>query len=89
MSDLSDSRITVLARAALRVIGSEGKIVNDRGALNETKRILGTFFQSSDAIEAAVRKKIRSLSRKVERGTAEWDVLYRRYLEEETQKRKF
>ena len=80
MSALSDSRITVLARAALRVMGS---------ALNETKRILGTFFQSSDAIEAAVRKKIRSLSRKVERGTAEWDVLYRRYLEEETQKRKF
>ena len=89
MSNLSDSRITVLARAALRVIASEGKVVNERGALNESKRILGTFFQNSDAIEAAVRKKIQSLSRKVVRGTAEWDVLSRRYLEEETQKRKF
>ncbi len=89
MSDLSDNRITALARSALRVIAAEGKIVNERGALIESKRILGSYFQQGGAIDAVVRRKIRSLSRKVAPGSTEWDVLYRRYFEEESRKRKF
>ena len=89
MSDLSDSRITALARAALRAIAVEGKIVNERGALIESKRILSSYFQQGDAIDTVVRRKIRSLSRKVALGSTEWDILYRRYFEEEARKRKF
>ncbi len=89
MSDLSDQRITALARAALRTLAAEGKIVNERGALIESKRILRSYFQQGDAIDAAVRRKIHSLSRKVAPGSTEWDILYRRYLEEESRKRKF
>ena len=89
MSDLSDNRITALARSALRTIAAEGKIVNERGALIESRRILSSYFQRGDAIDAAVRRKIRSLSRKVAPGSTEWDVLYRRYFEEESRKRKF
>ena len=89
MSDLSDNRITALARSALRAIAAEGKIVNERGALVESRRILSSYFQRGDAIDAAVRRKIRSLSRKVALGSTEWDVLYRRYFEEESRKRKF
>ncbi len=89
MSDLSDSRITALARSALRVISTEGKIVNERGALIESKRILSAYLQQGGAIDAVVRRKIHSLSRKVAPGSTEWDVLYRRYFEEESRKRKF
>ncbi|MCY4385893.1 MAG: DUF507 family protein [Desulfurellaceae bacterium] len=89
MSDLSDNRITALARSALRAIAAEGKIVNERGALVESRRILSSYFQRGDAIDAAVQRKIRSLSRKVAPGSTEWDVLYRRYFEEESRKRKF
>ena len=89
MSDLSDNRITALARSALRAIAAEGKIVNERGALVESKRILSAYFQQGGAIDAAVQRKIRSLSRKVAPGSTEWDVLYRRYFEEESRKRKF
>ncbi len=89
MSDLSDSRITALARSALRAIAVEGKIVNERGALVESKRILSSYFQQGGAIDAVVRRKIRSLSRKVVPGSTEWDILYRRYFEEEARKRKF
>lgn len=89
MSDLSDSRITALARSSLRAIAVEGKIVNERGALIESKRILSSYFQQGNAIDAAVRRKIHSLSRKVAPGSTEWDILYRRYFEEEARKRKF
>ena len=68
---------------------AEGKIVNERGALIESKRILEAYFQQGDAIDASVRRKIGSLSRKVPSGSPEWDVLYRKYFEEETRKRKF
>ncbi len=89
MSGLSDSRITALARLTLRTIAAEGEILNQRGALIESKRVLGAHFQQGEAIDAMVRRKIASLSRKVVPGTTEWDVLYRRYREEEARKRKF
>ena len=89
MSRLSDNRIAALARLALRVLASEGAVVNERGALVESKRILAEIFQRDDKTDEVVRRKIASLSRRVVPGTAEWDVLYRRYFEEETRKRKF
>ena len=89
MSGLSDGRITALARLTLRTIAAEGEILNQRGALVESKRVLRVYFQQGEASEVRVRRKIASLSRKVVPGSTEWDVLYRRYSEEEARKRKF
>jgi hypothetical protein len=55
----------------------------------ETKRILTEYFQRDDKTDEIVRRKIASLSRQVPQGSAEWEILYRRYFEEETRKRKF
>lgn len=89
MSRLSDNRIAALARAALRVLGAEGEVLSERAALVEAKRILSEHFQRDDKTDEMVRRKIASLSRQVPQGSAEWDILYRRYFEEETRKRKF
>ena len=89
MSGLSESRITALARLTLRIIAAEGEILNQRGALVESKRVLGVYFQQGEESDARVRRKVASLSRKVVPGSTEWDVLYRRYSEEEARKRKF
>ena len=89
MSRLSDNRVAALARVALRVIAAEGEVVSERAALVEAKRILTEHFQRDDKIDELVRRKIASLSRQVPQGSAEWEVLYRRYFEEETRKRKF
>lgn len=89
MTELSDARITALARAALRVIAAEGAVLNERGALVESRRILRACFQQRDAIDAAVRRKIASLSRRVAEGSPEWEVRYRQYFEEASRKRKF
>ena len=89
MTDLSDARITALARLALRVIATEGTLLNERGALVESKRVLRACFQQRDAIDAAVRRKIASLSRGVAEGSPEWEVRYRQYFVEESRKRKF
>ncbi len=88
MSRLSDNRIAALARIALRVLAAEGEVLSERAALMEAKRILAEYFQRDDKTDEIVRRKIASLSRQVPQGSAEWDILYRRYFEEETRKRK-
>ena len=89
MSRLSDNRINALARLVLRELAAEGEIVNERAALAESKRVLAEHFQRDDKIDELVRRKIASLARRVIPGSTEWDVLYRRYFEEEARKRKF
>ena len=89
MSQLSDNRIAALARLSLNILAAEGKIANQRVALNESKRVLAEHFQIDDKIDVFVRRKIASLSRQVVPGSGEWDVLYRRYFEEERRKRRF
>lgn len=89
MSRLSDNRITALARLVLRELGARGEVVSERAALTESKRVLAEYFQRDDRIDERVRRKIASLSRKVVPGSAEWDVLYRRYFEEESRKHRF
>jgi len=89
VSRLSDNRIVALARMVLRVLAAEGEVVSERAALAESKRVLAEHFQRDDKIDALVRRKIASLSRRVVPGSTEWDVLYRRYFEEEARKHKF
>lgn len=54
----------------------------------ETKHVLHDFFQGDDPIDEIVRRKIASLSRHVPPGSREWDILYRKYFEEETRKQR-
>ena len=88
MNRLSDNRINALARLILRTLAAEGEVENERTALVESKRVLVEHFQRDDKIDEVVRRKIASLSRRVVPGSTEWDVLYRRYFEEELRKRK-
>jgi len=88
VSRLSDNRINTLARLVLRTLATEGEVVNERTALAESKRVLAEHFQRDDKIDEMVRRKIASLSRRVVPDSTEWDILYRRYFEEERRKRK-
>ncbi|MGE0825828.1 MAG: DUF507 family protein [Candidatus Binatia bacterium] len=88
MSRLSDNRIAALARILLRALPPEGEVVSERAAFVETKRLLSEHFQRDEKIDEIVRRKIASLSRRVVAGSAEWEVLYRRYFEEEARKYK-
>jgi len=88
MSRLSDNRVAALSRLLLRTLTPEGEVLSERAALVEAKRLLSEHFQRDEKIDEIVRRKIASLSRRVVPGSAEWEVLYRRYFEEETRKHK-
>ena len=89
MSRATEGRISALSHIALTAIkkGTEvADLHNDRLVLAEIKAALNDFFSIDDALDVKVRRKIASLSRRVPEGSSEWDVLYRKYLEEEKRK---
>ena len=88
MSHLSENRISHLAHLILNGLRKESfaSFPNEGRALADTKQVLQEFFQSEDHIDDVVRQKIMSLSRQVPPGSREWDVLYRKYFEEEMRK---
>jgi hypothetical protein len=90
MSRLSESRISHLAHLVLDGVRKSqlGEFPNEGRALAETKRVLQEYFQREDQLDDIVRQKIQSLSRHVPAGSREWDVLYRKYFEEESRKQR-
>ena len=88
MSKWTEGRISALAHLALAEIKRDGvaDVRNDRLLLHEIKAALSDYLQVDEVLDAKVRRKIASLSRRVPEGSAEWNVLYRQYLEEEKRK---
>jgi hypothetical protein len=87
---LSESRISHLAHLVLDGLRKShlADFPNEGRSLAETKQTLHDFFQREDNLDAAVRQKIASLSRHVPPGSREWDILYRKYFEEESRKQR-
>jgi len=90
VSRLSDSRISHLAHLVMDAVrkGDLGDFPSEGRALTNTKLVLHDFFQREDQIDDIVRQKIQSLSRHVPPGSREWDILYRKYFEEESRKQR-
>lgn len=90
MSRVSDSRISHLAHLILDALRKDNlaDFSNERRALAETKEVLTDFFQGEDPVDELVRRKIGSLSRHVPPGSREWEILYRKYYEEEMRKQR-
>ena len=88
MSRLSESRISHLAHLVLESLTKSNlaEFPSDGRSLTETKQILQQFFHFEDQLDDVVRRKISTLSRQVPHGSREWDVLYRKYYEEESRK---
>ena len=50
----------------------------------EIFKLISDEMKADEAIDAIVRRKIESQKRTIAEGSDEWDVLYRKYYEEET-----
>jgi uncharacterized protein len=86
---LSEARVLFLARESLNRLRNEGlaEIPNFPLALRSGRELIADWSARGDQIDAAVRRKIASLRRGVVEGSTEWEVLYRRYREEEMRRK--
>ena len=87
---LSDEKISHTSHVLLRGL-LENKLItvkaDDSEARREIKKTIVSQLKIGEDIDAAVTKKLLSFSRKLVEGSPEWDVLYRKFYEEEEVRR--
>lgn len=87
---LSDNKINVLTNKLLKGLLDSRMIVpiQDETLLRkEIKRTIIDELKVGEEIDGVVRKKLQSFTRKVVEGSTEWDVLYKKFFEEEEVRR--
>ncbi|HYV57850.1 MAG TPA: DUF507 family protein [Candidatus Nitrosopolaris sp.] len=79
---LSEGRLSFLSHALMKAVTDDrlGQIRNDRLFLAEAKKVLAEAFSLDSRLDELVRAR---MPKRVVPGSREWDVLYRRYYEEE------
>ena len=87
---LSDEKVTHLSHVLLKGL-LQKKLVSLKGdeaaARKVIKRVLASEIKAGEQIDAAVKKKLESYSRKIVEGSPEWEILYRKFYQEEENKR--
>lgn len=88
---LSEDRISHLAHMISDGIWKDDLVdfADDQKVLGEIKKVITDYLKVEDEADTIARNKIRSLSRDVPEGSREWDILYRKYFEEEVSKKGF
>jgi hypothetical protein len=56
-------------------------------AVRVAKRAIAEFVKEDEEIDRKAREKVATLKRGVVEGSPEWDVMYKKYYEEERNKR--
>src|SRR5579862_8116059 len=86
---LSRDKVNVLARAVSDVLKQmdEVEFIEDPNTIRqETRKILEDLLNQEERIDVAARQKIDSQKRTILEGSQEWDILYRKYYNEEVKK---
>ena len=88
---LSEDRISHLAHLVWDALYDEDLVdyPDDDEALKTIKRTMIDYLKTDDQIDDLARQKILSQKRGIQEGSREWDILYRKYYEEEAQKKRF
>jgi hypothetical protein len=86
---LSREKILHLSHLILRYMDREDALeyFDEPQEVRQTiVRIITEEIRADEMIDAIVRRKIESQKRNIPEGSSEWDVLYRKYFEEEVVK---
>jgi len=86
---LSRDKVNKLAHTLADALASIDQVdfIEDRNSIRmETRRLLEELLKAEEKIDAAARQKIESQRRTIVEGTQEWDILYRKYYNEEVKK---
>jgi hypothetical protein len=86
---ISREKINKLAHAVADALAEVESVdfVEDRNTIRlEVRRVLENLMTQEARIDAAARQKIESQRRTILEGSQEWDILYRKYYNEEVKK---
>jgi hypothetical protein len=86
---ISREKMNKLAHAVADTLATMENVefLEDRNSIRvETRTILEKLLAEEARIDAAARQKIESQRRTILEGSQEWDILYRKYYNEEVKK---
>jgi uncharacterized protein len=86
---LSRDKVNKLAHVVTDVLAetSEADFVEDRNTIRlQVRKILEELLMQEARIDQSARQKIESQKRTILEGSQEWDILYRKYYNEEVKK---
>ncbi len=86
---LSREKVNKLAHAVADSLAAAEKVdfLEDRNSIRlETKRLLEELLHQEEKLDQAARQKIENQRRTILEGSQEWDILYRKYYQEEVKK---
>ena len=87
---LSNAKINHLANLVMDYLRTEQGVEffqEDSDIRLEIARVIQDELKDDEVIDTAVRYKIESQVRDIPEGSEEWDILYRRYYDDEMAKR--
>lgn len=86
---ISEDRQSHLAHLVTDMLWEDDMVdyTDDDQALKLTKRAIGSFVKDDADIDERARAKVQSLKRGVMEGSPEWEIMYKKYYEEEKVKR--
>lgn len=83
---LSREKINLLSHHVADKLASidEIEFIEDRNTIRlAVFDILTKWLKKEEIVDASARRKIESQQRRIPEGSAEWEILYRKYYEEE------
>ena len=86
---ISREKVNKLAHAVADTLAEIENVdfLEDRNSIRqEARRLLENLMAQEAKIDAAARQKIESQRRTILEGSQEWDILYRKYYNEEVKK---
>jgi uncharacterized protein len=86
---ISRDKVNRLAHSVTDALADMEKVdfIEDRNTIRlEVRRILEELFNEEAKIDQAARQKIENQKRTILEGSQEWDILYRKYYNEEVKK---
>lgn len=89
MSRLSRDKVNVVARAVSEALAQMDNVdfVEDKNSIRlEVRRLLEELLAQEAKIDQSARQKIESQRRTIIEGSQEWDIMYRKYYNEEVKK---
>jgi hypothetical protein len=87
---LSNAKINHLANLIMDYLRTEQGVEffqEDSDIRLEIARVIQDELKDDEVIDTSVRYKIESQTRDIPEGSEEWDILYRRYYDEEMSRR--
>ena len=87
---LSDDKIRYITHIVLKSLLTKGAVtpLTDDGSIRrEMRTTIERELHIADSIDEKVTKKLQSYSKNIYEGSSEWEVLYRKFFEEEAAKK--